>query len=128
VAAILVQLLLAWVGFTVGFVLVFASVTLGRCGGGEGKLEESLSVPLPFRYAPGHTKLAQSLTTFDCRFPEQIDPLQWSSHISKRIFLIMGEKRNAYRILVGKPKGKRPLGRPRRRWVDNIRMEWYGLD
>jgi hypothetical protein len=33
-----------------------------------------------------------------------------------------GEKRNAYRLLVGKPLGKRPLGRPRRRWVDNIRM------
>jgi hypothetical protein len=34
----------------------------------------------------------------------------------------MGEKRNAYRLLVGKPEVKRPLGRPRRRWVDNIRM------
>jgi hypothetical protein len=34
----------------------------------------------------------------------------------------MGEKRKAYRILVGKPEGKRPLGRPRRRWVDNIKM------
>jgi hypothetical protein len=33
-----------------------------------------------------------------------------------------GEKRNAYRLMVGKPEGKRPLGRPRRRWVDNIRM------
>jgi hypothetical protein len=35
----------------------------------------------------------------------------------------MGEKRNAYRILVGKPEGRRPLGRPRRRWVDNIKMD-----
>jgi hypothetical protein len=42
----------------------------------------------------------------------------------------MGEKRNTYRILVGKPEGKRPLGRPRRRWVDNIEMDgmvWIGL-
>jgi hypothetical protein len=35
----------------------------------------------------------------------------------------MGETGNAYRILVGKPEGKRPLGRPRRRWVDNIKMD-----
>jgi hypothetical protein len=34
-----------------------------------------------------------------------------------------GAKRNAYRILVGKPEGKRPLGRPRRRWVDNFKMD-----
>jgi hypothetical protein len=49
----------------------------------------------------------------------------------------MGEKRNAYRLLVGQPEGKRPIGRPRRRWVDNIRMDlgelgssdvdWIGL-
>jgi hypothetical protein len=47
-----------------------------------------------------------------------------------------GEKWDAYRLLVGKPEGKRPLGRPRRRWVDNIRMDlgrggdgvmWTGL-
>jgi hypothetical protein len=35
----------------------------------------------------------------------------------------MREKMNAYRILVGKPEVKRPLGRPRRRWVDNIKMD-----
>jgi hypothetical protein len=41
-----------------------------------------------------------------------------------------GEKRNAYRILVGKPEGKRPLGRPRRRWVDKVKMDLreIGLD
>ena len=44
----------------------------------------------------------------------------------------MGEERGVYRVLVGKPEGKRPLGRPRRRWVDNIRMDlqevdWIGL-
>jgi hypothetical protein len=45
----------------------------------------------------------------------------------------MGEKRNAYRILVGNPEGKRPLGRPRSRWVDNIKMDlreirWEGME
>jgi hypothetical protein len=49
----------------------------------------------------------------------------------------MGDKRNTCRLLVGRPEGKRPLGRPRRRWVDNIRMDlgkvgwgdvnWIGL-
>jgi hypothetical protein len=45
----------------------------------------------------------------------------------------MGEKRNACRLFVGKPEGKRPLGRPRCRWVDNIKMDllevgWGGVD
>jgi hypothetical protein len=45
----------------------------------------------------------------------------------------MGEKRNAYRILVGNPEGRRPLGRPRRRWVDNIKIDlrkigWVGMN
>ena len=39
----------------------------------------------------------------------------------------MGEKRGVYRVLVGKPVGKRPLGRPRRMWVDNIRMDLQDL-
>jgi hypothetical protein len=40
----------------------------------------------------------------------------------------MGLKRNAYRISVGKPEGKIPLGKPRRRWVDNIKMDFRGWD
>jgi hypothetical protein len=53
--------------------------------------------------------------------------MRWAGHVS-----IHGEKRNAYRILVGKLEGKRPLGRPRRRWEDNIKMDlgdmgWSGL-
>jgi hypothetical protein len=40
-----------------------------------------------------------------------------------RAYSMNGEKRNAYRILVGNPEGKRTLGRPRRRWVDNIKMD-----
>jgi hypothetical protein len=45
----------------------------------------------------------------------------------------MGEGRGAYRILVGRPEGRRPLGRPRRRWEDNIKMDlqevgWGGMD
>jgi hypothetical protein len=57
---------------------------------------------------------------------------KWEGHVAR-----MGEKRKAYRLLVGKPEGKRPLQRPRHRWVDNIRMglgevgwgdvDWIGL-
>jgi transcription termination factor 2 len=58
--------------------------------------------------------------------------MRWAGHVAR-----MGENRNAYRLLVGKSEGNRPLGRPRRRWVDNIRMDpgevgwgdvdWIGL-
>ncbi|KAJ4436175.1 hypothetical protein ANN_18805 [Periplaneta americana] len=44
--------------------------------------------------------------------------LRWAGHVAR-----MGEFRNAYRVLVGRPAGKRPLGRPRRRWEDNIKMD-----
>jgi hypothetical protein len=56
----------------------------------------------------------------------------WTGHVAR-----MGEERGVYRILVGKPEGKRPLGRPRLRWEDNVRMDlqevgcggmdWIGL-
>ena len=58
--------------------------------------------------------------------------MRWAGHVER-----MGEEREVYRVFVGKPEGKRPLGRPRRRWVDNIRMDlqevgcghvdWIGL-
>ena len=58
--------------------------------------------------------------------------MRWAGHVAR-----MGEERGVYRVLVGKPEGKRPLGKPRRRWVDNIRMDlqevgcrymdWIGL-
>jgi len=44
--------------------------------------------------------------------------IRWAGHVA-----CMGEERGVYRVLVGKPEGKRLLGRPRRRWVDNIRTE-----
>ena len=44
--------------------------------------------------------------------------IRWVGHVA-----CMGEERGAYRVLVGKLEGKRPLGRPRRRWVNNIRMD-----
>jgi len=44
--------------------------------------------------------------------------MRWAEHVAR-----MGEEMGPYRFLVGKPEGKRPLGRPRRRWVDNIRMD-----
>jgi hypothetical protein len=44
--------------------------------------------------------------------------MRWAGHVAR-----LGETRNAYRILVGKPEGRRPLGRPRRRLVDNIKMD-----
>jgi hypothetical protein len=44
--------------------------------------------------------------------------MRWAGHVAG-----MGEKRNVYRLLVGKPEGKRPLGSPRRRWLDTIKMD-----
>jgi hypothetical protein len=44
--------------------------------------------------------------------------VRWAGHVAR-----MGEGRGVYRVLIGKPEGKRPLGRPRRRWEDNIKLD-----
>ena len=49
--------------------------------------------------------------------------MRWAGHVART-----GEERGACRVLVRKPEGKRPLGRPRRRWVDNIRMDLQDRD
>jgi hypothetical protein len=55
--------------------------------------------------------------------------MRWAGHVAR-----VRERRGVYRVLVGKPEGKRPLGRPRRRWEDNIKMDlqevrWgHGMD
>jgi hypothetical protein len=49
--------------------------------------------------------------------------MRWAGYVARR-----EEKRNAYRMLVGKPEGKRPLGRPRHRWVDNIKIDLREMD
>jgi hypothetical protein len=48
--------------------------------------------------------------------------IRWEGHVVE-----MGVKRNAYRLLVGKPEGKTPIERPRYRWVDNIKMDFVGI-
>ena len=49
--------------------------------------------------------------------------MRWAGRVAR-----MGERRGVYRVLVGKPEGKRPLGRPRRRWEDNIKMDLQGVE
>ena len=62
---------------------------------------------------------------------QEVVRMRWAGHVAR-----MGEERRVYRVLVGKPEGKRPMGRPRSRWVDNFRtdlqevgcgyMDWIG--
>jgi hypothetical protein len=49
--------------------------------------------------------------------------MRWAGHVA-----LMGEERKVYKVLVGKPEGKRPRGRPRRRWEDGIRMDLREID
>jgi hypothetical protein len=80
----------------------------------------SLQIKMGFKTKKSVIRLGKSWT------------MRWAGHVVR-----MGERRNAYRLLMGKPEGKRPLGRPRHRWVYNIRMyieevgwgdvDWIGL-
>jgi hypothetical protein len=64
--------------------------------------------------------------------PLVVTRMRWAERVAR-----VGEKRNSYRLLIGKPEGKRPLGRPGRRWIDNIKIDlleiglnvvdWIGL-
>ena len=79
-----------------------------------------------FRIHPNHFQITQPLIFLTMR------RMRWAGHVAR-----MGEERGVYRVLVGKLEGKRPMGKPRRRWVDNIRMDlqevgcgymdWIGL-
>jgi hypothetical protein len=85
-----------------------------------------------FAYPPFCRRYAVIHSVSDCGVIRVIKSrrMRWAGHVAR-----MGEARVAYRILVGRPDGRRPLGRPRRRWEDNIKMDlqevgcgaWTGL-
>ena len=89
----------------------------------------SLRPPVWNKSAPTGGIFMKSDTWF---FLKYVEKYQWARHVAR-----MGEEREVYRVLVGEQEGRRPLGRPRRRWVDNIRMDvqevgcgymdWIGL-
>ena len=60
------------------------------------------------------------LATANLLFIYLLVRMRWAGHVAR-----MGQGRGVYRVLVGKPEGKRPLGRPRRRWEDNIKMDLF---
>ncbi|KAJ4433098.1 hypothetical protein ANN_15355 [Periplaneta americana] len=77
-----------------------------------------------FRYVKRMSRMSPRYRTSSCcGTGEQLRRLRWLWYVAH-----MGESRNAYRVLVGTPEGKRPLGRPRRRWEDNIKMDLRELE
>jgi hypothetical protein len=72
----------------------------------EKKKSETLELERPSYSSPSIIRMIKSRR------------MRWAGHVT-----LMGAKRNAYRILMGKPEGKRPLGRPRHRWLDNIKID-----
>jgi hypothetical protein len=82
----------------------------------------------PLFFPPTTYTCSSSLPIMLHSRPFQARRMRWAGHVAR-----MGEKRNAYRLLVGTPEGRRPLGRPRRRWLDYIRIDpvgvlWFGVD
>jgi hypothetical protein len=68
-----------------------------------------------------NVKWTEALFTLRVEFLHYVR-MRWAEHVAR-----MGEGRGVHRVLVGEPEGKRPLGRPRRRWEDNIKMYFYSF-
>ena len=88
-------------------------MTVGSANKGHIFLEGCLTAHLP------HEIILNAILMQQGNFTDVFSARRWAGHVAR-----MGEERGAYRVLVGKPDGKRPLGRPRIRWVDNIRMDF----
>ncbi|KAJ4450895.1 hypothetical protein ANN_02328 [Periplaneta americana] len=91
------------------------------CPDRESNLGHLVSQPDALTVTPqenGESYTMQNCTHCILHLTYKSRRLRWAGHAAR-----MGESRNAYRVLVGRPEGKRPLGRPRRRWEDNIKMD-----
>jgi hypothetical protein len=97
----------------------------------ENRVMRRIFGPMRDRVTGGWRKLYnEELHNYNYNYKVEED--RWAGHVART-----GEKRNVCRLLVGKPEGKRPLGRPGRRWIDNIKMDlleigltvvdWIGL-
>ena len=78
---------------------------------------KNLVTPEPLRIGPICIGFFDSESATELN-SELVTLMRWAGHVAR-----MGEDRGVHRVLVGKPEGKRPLGRPRRRWEDNIKMD-----
>jgi len=101
----------------------------GRVG---GSVAARFSLTVPFLSSRYVTELNDLYSSTNIVRVIKWRRMRWAGHVAR-----MGVEREVYRVLVGKPEGKRPLERPRRRWMDNIRMDlqevgcgyvdWIGL-
>jgi hypothetical protein len=85
--------------------------------GAENLVFNGIRIPDP----PAHKVSPYRLQNPSLQFYKRVSKsrrMRWAGHVAR-----MGEDSSVYRVLVGKPEGKKPLGRPRRRWEDNIKMD-----